>query len=297
MNILVLLHTESDGGLSKASLEALGAAVSLGGPVTIGLVGESVQSAADAVAGAGAQVVFGVEGAEFGQGRYATDTAAAEAICRAAGAELILAPGTSRWMRALPGVAQRIGAKVDSHVVGLSVDGGSAVARRWVYRNRMEATLSRPGQMWVVLLDSGAAQVWAGAAGAGTLVTRLSASVATARTTVLRVEAPEADQQTIRPDAKLLLVAGAGWTKKQKDGQTHIAEAAELIPDLLRLTQASLGSSKSLVDLGSEGEVGAAVPHASAPGRTDGSIAAASEGTLDVLSRRGAARRGVAVRE
>ena len=28
------------------------------------------------------------------------------------------------------------------------------------------------------------------------------------------------DAQTIRPDAKLLFVAGAGWTKKQTDGQS-----------------------------------------------------------------------------
>jgi electron transfer flavoprotein alpha subunit len=35
---------------------------------------------------------------------------------------------------------------------------------------------------------------------------------------VTGVQAPKADEQTIRPDAKLLFVAGAGWTKKQADG-------------------------------------------------------------------------------
>ena len=38
---------------------------------------------------------------------------------------------------------------------------------------------------------------------------------------------PSSDAQTIRPDARLLFVAGAGWTKKQPDGQTHVAEAGE----------------------------------------------------------------------
>ena len=56
------------------------------------------------------------------------------------------------------------------------------------------------------------------------------------------------DAQTIRPDAKLLFVAGAGWTKKQPDGQIHVAEAGEMILAFLRLSGASLGSSKSLVD-------------------------------------------------
>ncbi|MDZ4798702.1 MAG: electron transfer flavoprotein subunit alpha, partial [Bryobacteraceae bacterium] len=197
---------------------------------------------------------FGVEGAEFGSARYSTDAAAAEAICRAAdGCGLVVAPGTSRWMRALPGVAQRVGARVDSHVVGLAADGsGAMVARRWVYRNRMEAAVTRPTP-WMVLLDSGAGAAWSGPNGA-VEVQRLTVDVLSSRTEVLRVESPQADQQTIRPEAKLLMVAGAGWTKKQKDGQTHVPEASELIQDLLRLTGASLGSSKSLVDLGSEGE-------------------------------------------
>jgi electron transfer flavoprotein alpha subunit len=74
------------------------------------------------------------------------------------------------------------------------------------------------------------------------------------RTTVTGVRAPQADEQTIRPDAKLLFVAGAGWTKKQSDGAVHAAEAETLILGFLRAAQASLGGSKSLVDLSGEGE-------------------------------------------
>jgi len=62
------------------------------------------------------------------------------------------------------------------------------------------------------------------------------------------------DAQTIRPDAKMLLVAGAGWTKKQPDGQTHATEAGELILSFLHATGASLGSSKSLVDQGGDNQ-------------------------------------------
>ena len=246
MNVLVLLHVEADGSLSRASLEAVGAAAALGS-VCVGLVGESVEAAAKLVPGP----AFAAEGAEFAHARYATDAAAAESICKAAGAELIVAPGTSRWMRALPGVAQRIGAKVDSHVVSLAAEGGAIVARRWLYRNRMEAALTRP-LPWMVLLDGGAGVPWSGA-GADS-VTRVPVALGEVRTSVLRIEVPQADQATIRPDARLLFVAGAGWTKKQKDGKPHAAEAAELIGDLLKLTKASLGSSKSLVDIGSEGE-------------------------------------------
>jgi electron transfer flavoprotein alpha subunit len=74
------------------------------------------------------------------------------------------------------------------------------------------------------------------------------------RTTVSGFRAPTQGAQTIRPDAKMLLVAGAGWTKKQPDGQIHATEAGELILGFLRLANASLGSSKSLVDQGGDGQ-------------------------------------------
>ena len=74
------------------------------------------------------------------------------------------------------------------------------------------------------------------------------------RTTVTGLQAPAADAQTIRPDADLLFVAGAGWTKKQADGKSTRPDAAELILGFLRKSQASLGSSKSLVDLCGEGQ-------------------------------------------
>ncbi len=63
------------------------------------------------------------------------------------------------------------------------------------------------------------------------------------RTTVSGIRAPMQNAQTIRPDAKMLFVTGAGWTKKQPDGQIHAVEAGELILGFLRLTGASLGSS------------------------------------------------------
>jgi electron transfer flavoprotein alpha subunit len=79
-------------------------------------------------------------------------------------------------------------------------------------------------------------------------------SAACLRTAVSGFLAPAADAQTIRPDAELLLVAGAGWTKTQADGKAHAAEASDLILGFLRKTQASLGGSKSLVDLSGEGQ-------------------------------------------
>jgi electron transfer flavoprotein alpha subunit len=126
---------------------------------------------------------------------------------------------------------------------------------RWYYRQRLEAVLERPQRPWLIAVEPGGCEPWQGPEGSAA-VEEVAVGLApeSRRTQVVGVQAPPADEQTIRPDAELLLVAGAGWTKKQADGQAHSAEAEKLILDFLRLTHASLGSSKSLVDLAGEGQ-------------------------------------------
>jgi electron transfer flavoprotein alpha subunit len=261
--ILLLLHTESDGTLARPALEALTAACSLRAELstelTVGLIGSVVQPVATRMSECGLRVLT-VSDEAFAQARYATDAAAAEALCKAGGASLVLAPSTSRWARALPGVAYRLGGRVDTHATAIAARDGAPCVTRWFYRQRMEAVLTRVDRPWFVLLDPGCHAPWEGAAqnadtGASSLGPRacIFPPVST-RTTVVGVQAPKSDQQTIRPDAKLLLVAGAGWTKKQADGSVHAAEAESLILGFLGAAKASLGGSKSLVDLGGEGQ-------------------------------------------
>jgi electron transfer flavoprotein alpha subunit len=251
--ILVLAHTEADGTLAKPALEALAAALSLGGEVTVGLAGAAAQAAADQVASSGAARFLAVTGDAFAAPRYSTDAAAAEALCRAAGSAVVIAPGTSRWSRALPGVAYRLGGRVDTHATSIAMQNSVPAVTRWFYRQRMEGVLTRSQRPWIVLLDPGCVAPWNGAAGTAT-VEAVSVEAPPTRTAVSGVQATEAGEQTIRPDAKLLFVAGAGWTKKQADGAPHAAEAEHLILEFLRASQASLGGSKSLVDLSGEGE-------------------------------------------
>jgi electron transfer flavoprotein alpha subunit len=259
MKILVLMHTESDGALPKAALEVLTAAVSLnaqlGGTLTAGILGTGAAAAADAVAGCGATAFLAVGDEAVACPRYATDAAAATALIRAAGAEIVLAPGTSRFARCLPGAAHRVGAQVDTHIVAVCGEGGAVHAQRWLYRQRILGSFSRAARPWLLLVDGGVNAAWQGAAGAaGAQAVAVAFAAEDLRTTVTGIQAPAADAQTIRPDAPLLFVAGAGWTKKQKDGQAHIGDAGVLIQDFLRKAKASLGSSKSLVDIQSEGQ-------------------------------------------
>jgi electron transfer flavoprotein alpha subunit len=259
-NILLLAHTDESGnGLPKAALEALGAAVELArelnASLSIGLIGGDVQAAADSLANAGAQRLLAVAGPEFAQPRYASDLLAADALCRATSADLILAPATSRFLRALPGLAHRLNGRVDTHISSVQVIDGALCATRWFYRQRIEGVFQRDARPWVLLLDSGCHEAFSGPAGKANIEKIAVELPAEARrTTIAGIRAPKSDSQTIRPDAAMLFVAGAGWTKKQPDGKPHPEEAETLILDFLRASGASLGGSKSLVDLSAENQ-------------------------------------------
>ncbi len=257
--ILYLAHTDSNGSLPKIALEVLSGArqitKDLNAELSIGLIGADVKSAADQIAGAGATKIYGVSGADFADSRYASDVKALEAIAKTSGAAIIIAPSTSRFARALPGLSFRLNGAIDTHISGISIQDGKLNIQRWYYRQRMVATLSRAARPWILAVDSGVFQAFNGTAGSAAVeAVTVALTDADKRTKSVGVQAPPADAQTIRPDAELLFVAGAGWTKKQADGQTHSKDAEKHILDFLKNTKASLGSSKSLVDLGAEGE-------------------------------------------
>jgi len=254
-SILVLTHTDETADLTRASLETVTAglalAARLAAPLAIGIVAADAASAANSLASTGARLLA-VTGPAFAQPRYASDAAACEALCRAAQATIVLAPASSRFARVAAGVAHRLGGVIDTHITAIAVP-EAVEATRWFYRQRIEAVLSRDTRPWFLLLDAGTQAAFA-AAPAPAQAEQIAVDLPALRTTVTGLKAPRHDAQTIRPDARLLFVAGAGWTKKQPDGQVHAAEASDLILGFLRLSGASLGSSKSLVDQGSESQ-------------------------------------------
>jgi electron transfer flavoprotein alpha subunit len=148
-----------------------------------------------------------------------------------------------------------LGGCADTHVTGVAAADGKISLNRWYYRQRMEGTLTRSQRPWLIGVDPGSQAACECGAGTATVeLVMVALTAAAQRTSVTGIREPRADAQTIRPDASLLFVTGAGWTKKQADGQTHLPEAEKLILDFLKKSRASLGSSKSLVDLSGEGQ-------------------------------------------
>ncbi len=248
-SILVLTHADETGSaLTRHSLEAITAgkelAARLGAPLAIGIVAADANRLASAVKHAGPRLLA-VRGLAFAQARFASDAAACEALCRAAQATIVVAPQSSRFARVMAAVAYRLGGVIDTHIAALA-GAESVEATRWFYRQRIEAVVTRTARPWFLLLDSGTHAPYAGEAGNAQVdEIAIAVELPSLRTEVTGFRAPKQDEQTIRPDAKLLFVAGAGWTKKQPDGAVHVEEAGRLILDFLRASGASLGSSKS----------------------------------------------------
>lgn len=255
-SILVLTHADETGSaLTRASLEAVSAgkelAARLGAPLAVGIVAVDASAAAMALAGSGARLL-GVFGDAFGQARYASDAAACEALCKAAEATIVMLAGDSRFARVAAGVAHRLSGHVDTHILCVRGESGIEVSR-WFYRQRIEAVITRIARPWILLLEPGTHEAFVATEGENR-VEPVAVDLPPIQTTVTGIRVPAQDKQTIRPDAKMLFVAGAGWTKKQPDGQVHPNEAGELILGFLHKTGASLGSSKSLVDQGGDGQ-------------------------------------------
>lgn len=268
-SILVLAHADENGGqLSKGSLEAVTVgrdlAAQFGTKLVVGIVDENSKELARCLASTEARLLVAA-GQVFAQPRYASDAAACEAICRAAQPTIVVAPHSSRFARVMAAVAHRMHGCIETHVTAISVN-DKVEATRWFYRQRMEAVVTRESRPWFLLLDGGTHAAFIGE-DAAVQVEEIRVELPALRTTVLGNRTPEQREGltatfsdgkpqvhgTIRPDAKLLFVAGAGWTKKQPDGKVHAGEAGELILRFLQASGASLGSSKSLVDQGSEG--------------------------------------------
>jgi electron transfer flavoprotein alpha subunit len=115
--------------------------------------------------------------------------------------------------------------------------------------------IQRDARPWFLLLDPGCREPWTGVAGSAQVeLIEVAVPAGLKRTSVVGIRAPNNDAQTIRPDAKLLFVAGAGWCKKQADGKTHVPEAETTILEFLGCSGASLGGSKSLVDQSGENQ-------------------------------------------
>ncbi len=203
-----------------------------------------------------------------GNGTFAQDVPAFAEAIKGAGADLILVPGTSRVKRAMPAAALRAGAEIDTNVVDVAVAADKATVQRWAYRQRILTTFSRVAKPWVVVTDPSLFGEICAKFGVAAEALAVSADQPTRTKVNGVVAAGNGGESTIKPDANLLFVAGAGWTKKQADGAMHLDDAAATITGFLAKAGASLGSSKSLVDMPEAAQAFSFMSHMNQVGQT-----------------------------
>src|SRR5215471_18727375 len=198
--ILFLAHVDESGrSLPKAAYEVLGAVIEIaaqnGGDFTIGLIGENVQDAANTVAAPGARIL-GACGPDFAHPRYSSDAAAVEAICRNAAADVVIAPATSRLLRVMPGVSHRLNGQVDTHITAIEINDGIVSAKRWFYRQRLEAMIQRDARPWFLVMDSGCHAAWTDApAAANVEILNVPLPAGARRTKFASIRLPNSDAQ------------------------------------------------------------------------------------------------------
>ena len=203
-----------------------------------------------------------------GNGIYAQDVPAFAEAIKGAQADIVLVPGNSRVKRAMPAAACRAGAEIDTNVVELVLEGDKVTASRWAYRQRILVKFSRAARPRVIVTDPALFGEICTKVGVTAAELPAGAAAATRTTTNGVVAAGNGGESTIKPDAQLLFVAGAGWTKKQADGALHLEEAAATIKDFLAKSGASLGSSKSLVDMPEAAQAFSFMSHMNQVGQT-----------------------------
>ena len=183
-------------------------------------------------------------------GVYARDVPALAAALAASAADVVVVPGMSAMRRSIAAATLRAGGELDTNIVAAAAADGGVTVQRWAYRQRILTSFSRTARPWVIVTDPSLfGEV---CASLGAVAEPLPAAGADGATRTVQqgvVAAGKGGESTIRPDAELLFVAGAGWTKKQADGALHLDEAAAAITGFLDRSGASLGSSKSLVDM------------------------------------------------
>ena len=174
--------------------------------------------------------LLAVSGEAFAQARYATDAAACEALCRAAHATHRAGAVQFAFRARRGGRRAPAGRRHRYPHHGHRRDADSIEARAGSIASASKPYSARETRPWFLLLDAGTCAPFAGGSAHRQAWNRSPWILPAMRTTVQRLpHCPRSDAQTIRPDAKLLFVAGAGWTKKQPDGQVHADEAAQLI--------------------------------------------------------------------
>ncbi len=247
------------GSVAQASLEALGAARTLGGGVTALLFGQGVAGLAATVIAHGADEVLVADDATLADFRVEPYAALAAKLAREHGPAVLLAGATTAGRDLFGALAVDLGTGCLADVIGLKLVDGLVQAVKPVYAGKLLSDVSFAagrGPQLVTLRPRAFAKPDADAARTGT-VTPVAAALAEDAIGVKVVDYVIEQGQVSLTEAKIIVSGGRG---------VGGAEGFAPIRDLAQTLGGAMGASRAAVDAGW-------IPYAHQVGQTGKTVA------------------------
>jgi len=150
--VLVFGEAAEDGSLAPVTGELIGAAKSLGGPVTVALLGAGVEGLAGECGALGADKVIVVDDPVLKDYLGDAYVPVAERVCKESGAAVVLLGQTMVGRDLAPRLAARLGTAVAMDCVELSLNGDKLQATRPCYGGSARARYSINGTPQIATL-------------------------------------------------------------------------------------------------------------------------------------------------
>ncbi len=240
--LVVSEHRESS--LNRATWEAIGAAQQAGGPVTVAVLGASVDAVASELAAADVTEVIVVDSPALSS--YSSDgyVTALAALIGQESPTLVLFPHTYQTRDFAPALAARLGRALVTDVTGFKPHGGGTAYVRPMFQGKLNADVEALGPApHLVTLQIGAFRADAAARGAAAAPIRKASIAVDASAIRQKPEPPfkEAKQAVDLSQAERIVAVGRGIK-----GQEHIKLAEQLAAAM----GAELAASRPICDAG-----------------------------------------------
>ena len=239
--VLVIGEATDEGKLHPVVAELTGAAVRLGGPVTVAVLGSGVDGLGEKAASYGANKVIVVDDPALEGLEGDATTAVAERLARETDPAVILIGQTMMGRDLGPRLAQRLGTAVAMDCVGLEMQGDKLLAERPAYGGAARARYTINGSPQIATVRVKALEPPEAAAASAEVVKQpagIDSSVVKAKVTSRRKEEAEGIRLE---DAKVVVSGGRGLGGP---------EGFQPLEELAKVLGGAVGASRAVCDLG-----------------------------------------------
>jgi electron transfer flavoprotein alpha subunit len=239
--VLVIGEATADGQLNPVTGELIGAAVRLGGPVTVAVFGSGIDGLGEKAGAYGANKVILVDDPILGDGLGDAVTPAAERVAKEVDPAIILIGQTMMGRELGPRLAQRLGTAVAMDCVALDKQGDRLVAERPCFGGNARARYTINGTPQIATVRVKALEApEPGASSAEIVKQAAGVDASTIRTKVVNRRKEQAEGIRLE-DAKTVVGGGRG---------VGGPEGFQSLEELAGILSGAVGASRAVCDLG-----------------------------------------------